>query len=462
MSNPTIQFLGATETVTGSRFLVAYNDQKILIDCGMFQGEADIAAHNDEKFPVMESTINALLLTHAHLDHSGYIPAIVKNGFTGPIFATHYTQLIAEVVLQDSAHLQMQKSEFENPKLKAMSNASLLYNERDVEAAMKLFKAIPIRQRIEVLPEVFATFYPSGHILGATFILLEIGGKTFLFTGDMGRGSHPFLYGPEIPPAQKIDVVVTESTYGDREHETPISDFADELNRAIARGGSILIPAFAVDRTEEILFELRRLFEARLVKSIPVYIDSPMASKVLVFYKEAIEEGTTDIKPDVAASFKGIDPFDPGRFRVMTTVDESKLLNNMTEQSIVISASGMATGGRVTYHLQNMLPDASNTVILVGFQAKGSRGLALEQGAEKLRIHNSWVPVNATVASVESFSVHADRKEIVEWLAHIDQPTHTFVVHGERDSQQALKAKLESELSWKVTMPDLEKIYEVD
>jgi metallo-beta-lactamase family protein len=298
--------------------------------------------------------------------------------------------------------------------------------------------------------------------LGATFILLEIGGKTFLFTGDMGRGSHPFLYGPEIPPAQKIDVVVTESTYGDREHETPISDFADELNRAIARGGSILIPAFAVDRTEEILFELRRLFEARLVKSIPVYIDSPMASKVLVFYKEAIEEGTTDIKPDVAASFKGIDPFDPGRFRVMTTVDESKLLNNMTEQSIIISASGMATGGRVTYHLQNMLPDASNTVILVGFQAKGSRGLALEQGAEKLRIHNSWVPVNATVASVESFSVHADRKEIVEWLAHIDHPTHTFVVHGERDSQQALKAKLESELSWKVTRPDLEKIYEVD
>lgn len=461
MSNPIIQFLGAAETVTGSRFLVTYNNQKILVDCGMFQGEPEIASHNDEKFPIDESSINALLLTHAHLDHCGYIPALAKNGFTGTIFTTHYTELIAEVVLRDSAHLQMQRAEFEDVKLKADERGSLLYNEVDVEKALKQFKAVEIRERIEVLPDVFVTFYPSGHILGATFILLEIGGKSLLFTGDMGRGSHPFLYGPDLPPSQKIDAVITESTYGDREHQTPISDFADELNKAIARGGSILIPAFAVDRTEEILFELRRLFDTRAVKSIPVYIDSPMAEKVLVFYKEAIEQGTPDIKSDVAEAFTSSDPFDPGKLRIMTTVDESKLLNDISEQSIVISASGMATGGRVTYHLESMLPDPSNTVILVGFQAKGSRGLALQQGAEKLRIHNNWVPVKAAVANVESFSVHADRKEIVSWLSHIANPTQTFIVHGERESQEALKTALEGELGWKATIPELEKTYEV-
>jgi metallo-beta-lactamase family protein len=462
MSNPTIQFLGAAETVTGSRFLVTYGDVRVLVDCGMFQGEPDISAHNDEKFPIQESSINALVLTHAHLDHCGYIPALVKNGFTGSIFSTHYTQVIAEVVLRDSAHLQMQKAKYAEPELKAMVNAAALYNEVDVERAMKQFKAVEIHQRIEILPEVFITFYTSGHILGASFVVLEIGGKSLLFTGDLGRGSHPFLNGPDLPPATKIDVVVTESTYGDREHETPITDFADALNQAIARGGSILIPAFAVDRTEEILFELRRLFEARLVKSVPVYIDSPMAEKVLVYYKEAIEEGRIDIQPEIAAQFKGIDPFDPGKFRIMTTVDESKLLNDMSEQSIIVSASGMATGGRVTYHLESMLPEPTNTIILVGFQAKGSRGLQLQQGTEKLRIHGNWVPVLATIADVQSFSVHADQREIVGWLSHIDHPTQAFIVHGERESQEAIAAKLTSELGWKAIIPELSKIYEIE
>jgi metallo-beta-lactamase family protein len=355
----------------------------------------------------------------------------------------------------------MQKAQFTDPKSKNSDSEPILYNEVDVEKSLKQFATVKITERIEIAPEVFATFYLSGHILGASFVVLEIGGKSLLFTGDMGRGSHPFLAGPATPPATGIDAVITESTYGDREHDTPISDFAEELNRAIARGGSILIPAFAVDRTEEILFELRRLFDARIVKSLPVYIDSPMAEKVLVFYKEAIETGTADIKPEVAQAFAGIDPFDTGKFRIMSTVDESKLLNEITEQSIIISASGMATGGRVTYHLESMLPDARNTVILVGFQAKGSRGLALQQGAEKLRIHNNWVPVNATVANVESFSVHADRNEIVKWLSQINKPATAFIVHGERESQEAIKARLASELGWNATIPELGKVYEV-
>ncbi len=448
MSEVTIAFLGAAETVTGSRFLVSDGDKRILIDCGMFQGESEIADKNKESFRIDEGSIDAILLTHAHLDHCGYIPALVKNGFAGAIFSTKYTAKVAEVVLYDSAHIQMQNFS-DNP----------LYAQKDVISAMNLFRVIEIRHRIEILPGIFATFYPSGHILGSTFVTLEIGGKRLLFTGDLGRGNHPLLAGPDAPPPGIFNAVVTESTYGDREHTTPIAAFGDAINEALARGGSILIPAFAVDRTEEILFELRRLFDARIVKSLPVFVDSPMAEKVLAFYNEAIVNKSIDIKPEVAEEFTGSNPLDPGKLRIMTTVDESKLLNDIEEQSIIISASGMATGGRVTYHLASMLPDPKNTVVLVGFQARGSRGLLLQQGAKELRIHGGVVKVNATIADVEGFSVHADGKELIGWLKQIDHPAEIFVVHGERESQEAMKSRIESELGVNATIPEITKAY---
>src|ERR1035437_6136766 len=291
--------------------------------------------------------------------------------------------------------------------------------------------------------------------------MLEIGGKSLLFSGDLGPGNHPFLVGPDSAPQPKIDAVVTESTYGDREHDTTVSDFARELNMAIARGGSILIPVFTVDRTEEILFELRRLFSEGSVKKLPVFLDSPMGETVLNRYRDAFSNEAIDVKPEVLTLLKGTDAFDPGKLREMYTVDESKELNDISEQSIIVSSSGMSTGGRVTFHLQNMLPDPMNTVIIVGYQVRGTRGLMLEQGAKEIRIHGDLIPVRAHVVDVESFSVHADQKELLIWLKPIDNPTNTFIVHGERTSQEALKAVIENQLGWKVSIPELLRSYPI-
>ena len=461
MTAPIIQFLGAADTVTGSRFLVSDGNYKVMIDCGMFQGEAEINERNSEKFPIDEASIDVILLSHAHLDHSGYIPALVKNGFKGKIFCTEYTAKIAEVILVDSAHLQMTKAKYEENKIKREADPEVIYNAQDVEKSLTHFNVIKVRERIEVLPNIFATFYLSGHILGSTYIVLEIAGKSLLFTGDLGRGNHPFLAGPDKPPTTHLDAVITESTYGDRTHDSPVSDFGVEILAAIKRGGSILIPAFAVDRTEEILFELRKLVDAKVIPSLPIYIDSPMADKVIRHYREAITNATLDIRPEIAEEFKVIDPFDPGHLRAMTSTEESKLLNDITEQSIIVSASGMATGGRIVYHLENMLPDPKNTVILVGFQARGSRGLQLQQGAEKVRIHQSWVNVQAHIANVESFSVHADSNEIISWLKNLARPNEVFIVHGELEGQEALQKRIQTELGWKAIIPMLAKEYPI-
>ena len=461
MDEVSLQFFGAVETVTGSRFLVTHGQMRLLIDCGMFQGEPKVNALNNANFPIDESSINAIILTHAHLDHCGYIPALAKNGFKGSIFCSDYTKQITEIVLLDAAHLQMQEEKFQARKKQQDTNHTLLYNEEDVQSCLLLFKSLQVRSRIEVLPNIFVTLYPSGHILGATFVMLEIGGKSLLFSGDLGPGNHPFLVGPDSAPQPKIDAVVTESTYGDREHDTTVSDFARELNMAIARGGSILIPVFTVDRTEEILFELRRLFSEGSVKKLPVFLDSPMGETVLNRYRDAFSNEAIDVKPEVLTLLKGTDAFDPGQLREMYTVDESKELNDISEQSIIVSSSGMSTGGRVTFHLQNMLPDPMNTVIIVGYQVRGTRGLMLEQGAKEIRIHGDLIPVRAHVVDVESFSVHADQKELLIWLKPIDNPTNTFIVHGERTSQEALKAVIENQLGWKVTIPELLRSYPI-
>jgi metallo-beta-lactamase family protein len=382
----------------------------------------------------------------------------------------------------DSAHLQMQEAKFEDTHThksgvqkkhgthhehsirgeESISEHDLaLYDDNDVITVLSQFRSVEVRSRIEIYPEVFVTFYPSGHILGATYVVLEIGGKNILFTGDLGRGNHPILIGPDAPPPLNMDAVVTESTYGATAHDTNISHFEDELNAALTRGGSILIPAFAVDRTEEILFELRRLFVNDLVKQVPVYVDSPMAETVLNFYRNAVNVGSIDIKREIAEEFSGTDPFQTGLLQELYTTDESKMLNDINDQCIIISASGMATGGRVTYHLEHMLPDPNNTVILVGYQGRGTRGLLLEQGAEKIRIRGAWVPVNAHIATAMNFSVHADQQELMGWLKQIKSPGQVFIVHGERDSQQAMKILIESDLHSHGVIPELKKVYSI-
>jgi metallo-beta-lactamase family protein len=454
MSEVTIAFLGATDTVTGSRFLVSSAESKVLVDCGLFQGIKSIRKKNWDPFPVDVKTIDAVVLTHAHLDHCGYLPLLARQGFENPIYATNYTAELASVILHDSAHLQMEDAKYAAKKGFSKHEIPLpLYTVNDTEKALGLFKCVEFHSRVQVAPDAWVTWYTSGHILGSSFIVLEIGGKKLLFTGDMGRNNHPLLASPEMPPKEIMDALITESTYGDRIHDAKPEDFARELNDAIARGGSILIPAFAVDRTEVILMALRELMEKKLIPTIPIYVDSPMALAALNFYRDAITKNTVEIRGGVSDRWANQDPFDSGRLMQALTTDESKKINEITETSIIISASGMATGGRVVHHLEHMLPDSQNTVILVGYQAVGSRGRLLEDGVVELKMHGKLVPVRAHVAKVESFSVHADGDELIAWMRNAAPPKKVFIIHGEQGAQEAMATRISDELGWNSIIP---------
>jgi len=446
MADVKITFLGAAGTVTGSRFLVSTQNSSVLVDCGMFQGDRETEALNRSAPTIETSNLSAVVLTHAHLDHCGFLPVLTKNGYKGPIFSTHFTKELAGLVLRDSAHLQMDDAKFnEEPGL---------YNLSDVEKTLEKFKDCNYRTPIHINDEFSVTFYPAGHILGSSFILLEVAGKKLLFTGDMGRANHPLLAAPDVAPAGNIDAVISESTYGDRIHETPVELFAQEINAALKRGGQILIPAFAIDRTEVILMALRDLMEKKAIPTIPVYVDSPMAISALNYYREAVRDNATEIKAGVSEHWANQDPFDAGTLFQAFTTEESKRLNENEGPSILISASGMASGGRVVHHLAFMLPDPKNTVILVGFQAIGTRGRQLIEGANKVKIHGDWVNVAAHIANVESFSVHADGDELIQWLKTINKPTHLYLVHGEPESQATFKSRLVKELGWDVVIPN--------
>ncbi|MFM2237700.1 MAG: hypothetical protein RL389_47 [Actinomycetota bacterium] len=445
---PTIQFLGAAGTVTGSRFLLSYQGTRVLVDCGMFQGLKELRLKNWADFAVDPETIDAVVLTHAHLDHCGYLPRLVKLGFRGKVFLTEYTGKLAEVILRDSARIQTEDAKWALKKGFSKHNPPLaLYGEAEVDQTLKFFEPTDFATRVEAAKETFVTFHPAGHILGASFVEVEFFGKRMLFTGDLGRPDHPLLKAPGVFPEGQFDAVVTESTYGDREH-TPISDdFATVINTTIDRGGSVLIPAFAVDRTEVILVRLRELFETGKIRQVPIYADSPMALKALAFYRDAINKHSPEIREDIATTWEGRDPFDPGTLVELLTVDESKTINNPVTPCIIISASGMATGGRVVHHLRDMLPNPKHTVILVGYQAMGTRGRNLLEGAEEVRMHGEMVPVRAQIANVQEFSVHADADELLSWIgvakSRIGQ---AFVVHGETGAAEALSSRIESEL----------------
>lgn len=462
MSEVTVAFLGAADTVTGSRFLITGPHSKILIDCGLFQGLKSIRKKNWEPFPVDVDTIDAVVLTHAHLDHCGYLPLLVKQGYRNPIFSTEYTKLLAAIILRDSAKLQMEDAKYAMKKGFSKHNPPLaLYDTQDSEKALDLFVAKPFHERIEVAQDAFVTFYPSGHILGASFLVVEMADKKFLFTADMGRNNHPLLSNPDAPPAIAYDAVITESTYGDRKHDSLPEDFANELNAAVARGGSILIPAFAVDRTEVILMALKELIVDKKIPSIPIFVDSPMALAALNYYREAIVADSPEIHDGVSKKWQNQDPFDTGKLMEASTTEESKAISEITETSIIISASGMATGGRVVHHLARMLPDPKNTILLVGYQAAGSRGRSLEEGQEEIKIHGKFVPVRAHIAKVESFSVHADTDELMSWLGQVQQPSAAYVVHGETRGQEFLQKRLRDELNWNAIIPKPMQVFSV-
>ncbi|MEY4499847.1 MAG: hypothetical protein RL319_835 [Actinomycetota bacterium] len=448
MSEIAIEFLGAAGTVTGSRFLLTSGGTKVLVDCGMFQGLKELRLKNWNPIGVDPTEIDAVVLTHAHLDHCGYLPKLVKDGFSGKVHATKYTAKLADVILRDSARIQTEDAAWAAKKGFSKHNPpKALYDEMDAQKAISVFQVENYLTKVKVAEETFVTFHPGGHILGSSFVEVEFFGKRILFTGDLGRNEHPLLKAPADIPAGKFDVIVTESTYGDREHESTTTNFEDAINRTIQRGGSILIPAFAVDRTEVILIRLRELVEQGKIPNLPIFADSPMALKALDFYRQAINEASPEVRDDIVAIWKGKDPFDAGNLHQLLTVDESKTVNNPTTPCIIISASGMGTGGRVVHHLRDMLPNPKHTVILVGYQAIGTRGRSLADGAEEVKMHGEFVPVKASIEQVQSFSVHADADELIKWLQSAEEkPGRVFVVHGEAGAADVFSERIHSQL----------------
>lgn len=455
IDQPYIQFLGAAGTVTGSRFLLSAHGTRVLVDCGMFQGLKELRLKNWDAFPVDPDSIDAILVTHAHLDHSGYLPRLVKLGFQGAIHLTQYTAALAEVILRDSARIQGEDAKYAAKKQFSRHNPPLaLYDESDVEHTLDQFVTHSFHKRIQVATETFVTFHPSGHILGASFLEIEFFGKRILFTGDMGRPDHPLLVAPDSIPEGHFDAIITESTYGDREHDPVSSNFEDVINQTLARGGSVLIPAFAVDRTEVILVRLRESMEAGRIPRVPIYADSPMALKALDYYRQAINEHSAEIRDDIAQQWQGRDPFDPGTLVELFTPEQSKTINEPTTPCIIISASGMGTGGRVVHHLHAMLPNPNHTVMLVGYQAVGTRGRSLVDGAEQVKMHGELIDVKAQIESVQSFSVHADSDGLIAWMTSgSEPPAQVFVVHGEEGVADTFADRIKSQLGWKAHVP---------
>ena len=455
MHDITIDFLGAAGTVTGSKFLLSAGGTKVMVDCGLFQGLKELRLRNWNSLGTDPAQIDAVVLTHAHLDHCGYLPKLVKDGYRGNIFLTHYTGKLAEVILRDSARIQTEDAKWAAKKGFSKHNPpKALYEEEVAIAAIRKFEEVPFHIRTQVAKETFVTYHPAGHILGAAFIELEFFGKRFLFSGDMGRSDHPLLVAPDRIPEGEYDAIFVESTYGDREHEEPKSSLAQIINQTAKRGGSILIPAFAVDRTEILLQEIKKKMESGEIPRLPIFADSPMALKALHYYREAILEGSAEIRPELTAMGPNYEPFDPGTLTELPTVDDSKTINNPEKPCIIISASGMATGGRVVHHLRQMLPNPIHSVVLVGYQAIGTRGRALVDGANQVKMHGEYVPVNAQIEQIGSYSVHADRTGLISWLSTATKaPKMVFVIHGENESAKAFAETISEELGWKTHVP---------
>jgi metallo-beta-lactamase family protein len=455
MGFPTIQFLGAAGTVTGSRFLLSCGSTKVMVDCGMFQGLKELRLKNWEPLAVDPAEVDAVILSHAHLDHCGYLPKLTKDGFRGKIHATEYTAKLADVILRDSARIQTEDAKYAAAKgYSKHESPKALYEEPDAIKAISQFQIEEFGQRVKVADSTFVTFHPAGHILGAAYLEVEFFGKRLLFTGDLGRTNHPLLAAPAGLPAGKYDAIITESTYGDREHVKVSDDFANVINETVDRGGSVLIPAFAVDRTEVILVQLRELMESGQIRRVPIFADSPMALKALAFYREAINHDSPEIRDEIVSEWKNKDPFNPGTLTELMSVEESKSINDPTSPCIIISASGMATGGRVVHHLADMLPKQIHTIMLVGFQAMGTRGRRLVEGEEEVKMHGRMIPVRAQIAQIESFSVHADSNELVAWLKTVSEaPGHVFVVHGEAGAAEDFSNRIKSTLGWQSHAP---------
>ena len=445
---PSLTFLGAAGTVTGSKHLLDFGDRRVLVDCGLFQGLKELRLRNWAPFPVDAARIDAVVLTHAHLDHCGYLPRLVSQGFRGRIFCTPGTHDLCTIVLPDSAHLQEEEARYANKHGYSKHQPALpLYTRLDAARTLTRLQPVGYNRPVPVVPGVDVEFINAGHLLGSAYARLRIGDRTMLFGGDLGRYGRPIL--PDPTPVDRADVVLVESTYGDRLHE-PDDDgarLAAIVNGSVKRGGKLIIPSFAIGRVEEVIYWLKRLEERKDIPALPVYIDSPMAAAALQFYRERISE----LDPELNQNVREVYAFSTARMTIVEDVEQSKAVTASREPSIVIAASGMATGGRVLHHLAAGLPDSKNTVLFVGYQAAGTRGRLLCDGAREVKMQGRMVSVAASIERLDSMSAHADAGEIMRWLSAFTQPpTMTYLVHGEPVALRALSARISAEFHWPV------------
>jgi metallo-beta-lactamase family protein len=454
---PKITFLGAAGTVTGSKYLVEAAGKKLLVDCGLFEGSSELRQRNWESLPIAPSSIDWVLLTHAHIDHTGYLPRLVRDGFRGPIFSNGATEDLCELLLPDSAHLQEEDARFAAKKGYSRHKPPLpLYGVEDAQNALHQFRMIPRANSCQISPEFSVRPHDAGHILGSSWLELTIteNGKQTLvvFSGDVGRYDQPILNDPESP--SRADYVLCESTYGDREHPTGnvTDELAEVINRTAKRGGAVIIPAFAVGRTQTLLYYLRQLENQQRIPRLPTFVDSPMAISVTSLYEKHKEDHDPEFSTE---EHNGHDSLNVHEVHMTRTVEDSKKINGVVTPCIIISASGMITGGRILHHLARRLPDSRSSVLIVGYQAEGSGGRALLDGAKYLRIHGEEIPVRAEIVEISQLSAHAGRSELLRWLSGFQAPPRQlFLVHGEPSGLNGLRDAVTQKFRWPVTIPE--------
>lgn len=451
----TLQFLGGAGTVTGSKFLLTAGKDQFLLDCGLFQGLKEYRLRNWSPLPIQAKDLTAVILTHAHIDHSGYLPKLVRQGFQGPVYATPGSCDLLQVLLPDAAHLQEEEARYANQRGYSRHKPALpLYTVEDAHKALALLRQTGYSKEIELAPGVSLEFFRTGHILGAAAarICFKLGAarKYLVDSGDLGRYGRPILRDPE--PLGQTDWLLVESTYGGRVHpEKPEEELAKIIQEVAEEKGCLIIPSFAVGRTQELIYVIRKLEDQGKIPSLPVYIDSPMAINATDIYCAHLEEHDLDMK---LLMDQKLCPLCCKRFHLARSPQESKAINDLSSPLIIVSASGMATGGRVLHHLKLRLPDPKTTVLFVGFQAEGTRGRALQEGKKELKMFGEMVSVRAKIKTIDGFSAHADQREILRWLESFTKaPQKTFVVHGEPAASSALADLIRKKLRWDTEIP---------